>query len=76
MPEIDGLRFVAIMSVVAFHVLAFLRDQDPMFRAPHAPGTLERIAATGYFGVELFFVISGFILALPFAVITLSGRVR
>ena len=72
-PEIDGLRFVAIMTVVAFHVLTYLRAQHPMFSAPHTEGVIERAASTGYFGVELFFVISGFILALPFASHHLSG---
>ncbi len=72
-PEIDGLRFVAIMTVVAFHVLTYLRAQHPMFSAPHTESFIERAASTGYFGVELFFVISGFILALPFASHHLSG---
>ncbi len=72
-PEIDGLRFLAIMLVVAFHSLAYLRVERPMFADPLAAGPLERVVATGYFGVELFFVISGFILALPFASHHLTG---
>ncbi len=72
-PEIDGLRFLAIVLVVAFHVLASLRSERPMFGPAHAAGLLERVVDTGYFGVELFFVISGFILALPFAAHHLTG---
>jgi len=51
-PEIDGLRFVAIASVVLYHLSGFV----PIAGASH-----------GYRGVNLFYVISGFILALPFA---------
>jgi len=72
-PEIDGLRFLAIMLVVAFHALAYLRSERPMFADSRTAGLLERVVATGYFGVELFFVISGFILALPFAAHHLTG---
>lgn len=72
-PEIDGLRFLAIMVVVAFHVLTYQRAQNPMLSEPHTAGFIERAAATGYFGVELFFVISGFILAMPFAAHHLTG---
>ena len=62
-PEIDGLRFIAIIAVLLVHILhdmpvtpgqlkgheAFLRSIDHLNR-----------------GVDLFFVISGFILAQPF----------
>ena len=60
MPEIDGLRFVAIVSVVLYHVFV----QSQLFAIWHrVPGVLEHFRR----GVELFFVISGFILGLPFA---------
>ena len=63
-PAIDGLRFIAIAAVVITHVRGFL-----LFKLA-APGTVD---VTSYFdllgrkGVLLFFVISGFILGLPFA---------
>lgn len=66
LPEIDGLRFIAIMSVLLYHVLLSLLE-----RAPHAVEPryhiLVKIVSNGAQGVRLFFVISGFILALPFA---------
>jgi peptidoglycan/LPS O-acetylase OafA/YrhL len=52
-PEIDGLRCIAIISVVLYHLGGFLG---------------WRVAEYGYRGVNLFYVISGFILGLPFAV--------
>jgi len=62
-PEIDGLRFIAILSVVLFHVNAQMLRYYPS-RFPTVPSIL---LDNGDRGVRLFFVISGFILALPFA---------
>jgi peptidoglycan/LPS O-acetylase OafA/YrhL len=66
-PQIDGLRFVAIVSVLLFHILGQLVSRightveiQPRYTL------LVRIAANGDRGVQLFFVISGFILARPF----------
>jgi peptidoglycan/LPS O-acetylase OafA/YrhL len=69
-PQIDGLRFVAISSVVLFHLYASLNHggavQNPAFDAANV-GVLSKR------GVELFFVISGFILGVPFASSYLRG---
>jgi peptidoglycan/LPS O-acetylase OafA/YrhL len=65
-PEIDGLRFLAISSVLLFHAsYALLRA----YRWELGPTSLvvSNLFARGALGVELFFVISGFILAVPFA---------
>jgi peptidoglycan/LPS O-acetylase OafA/YrhL len=69
MPEIDGLRFVAIGSVVTFHLYAQLVRYYGVQLSP-LPKTLLQ---NGDRGVRLFFVISGFILALPFASHWLQG---
>jgi peptidoglycan/LPS O-acetylase OafA/YrhL len=58
-PEIDGLRFIAITLVVLYHATYWL--------APQAPRVYRAVVSHGNFGVQLFFVISGFILAVPFA---------
>jgi peptidoglycan/LPS O-acetylase OafA/YrhL len=59
-PQIDGLRFVAIASVVLFHIYAALeRGAVPL------PIALDTDLPKR--GVELFFAISGFILGVPFA---------
>ncbi len=67
-PEIDGLRFLAILWVVLFHLEGYVlaRTPDP-FREDPGTSLLHRILSAGDQGVPLFFVISGFILALPFA---------
>ena len=59
LPEIDGLLFIAISLVVLYH--AAFHDCD------RAPAAFVAVSADGYFGVYLFFAISGFILGLPFA---------
>lgn len=71
-PEIDGLRFLAIAAVVLFHLSDTLARQAP-------PGPKDYVyifLAQGWFGVELFFAISGYILSLPFAEAAFQGTPR
>jgi peptidoglycan/LPS O-acetylase OafA/YrhL len=67
-PEIDGLRFVAISAVVLFHINGFLyvKNQNPYIDSG-SKEIINSFLAKGYLGVELFFVISGLILSMPFA---------
>lgn len=65
-PQIDGLRFLAISAVLVFHFQGKLIKNLHFSDQPNAY-LFHRLFAHGDFGVELFFVISGFILALPFA---------
>jgi peptidoglycan/LPS O-acetylase OafA/YrhL len=67
-PEIDGLRFVAIISVVLFHLEGELRARSGrVIPVESRYFDLYSLIANGDRGVRLFFVISGLILALPFA---------
>ena len=68
-PEIDGLRFLAIFLVVVYHVSGevVLRGKFIVASAPFFHQIVYRFLNNGYKGVLLFFTISGFILALPFA---------
>ena len=67
-PEVDGLRFVAIGAVLLFHMYKELILRSGRI-IPVEPGYwwLGRFLGNGNRGVNLFFVISGMILALPFA---------
>ena len=75
-PELDGLRFVAFMSVFLFHALS----DDPASPVPKA--SLNTLAwwkssaiLTGAFGVDLFFVLSSFLItSLLLRELDLNGR--
>jgi hypothetical protein len=76
-PEIDGLRFLAIASVLLHHTMSiYLRESgrsavevqsQSVWAAASSQSWWVPLAYSGHFGVNLFFAISGFILALPFA---------
>jgi peptidoglycan/LPS O-acetylase OafA/YrhL len=73
--EIDGLRFIAIGVVVLFHLCVGLALKAPAaFTRPAEGNLLSLLAFPGFHGVELFFIISGYILAYPFASHHLLGK--
>lgn len=66
-PQIDGLRFMAISSVLLFHILGqLLVHAGHRIAIQPRYALLARMAGNGDRGVVLFFVISGYILARPF----------
>lgn len=75
MPEIDGLRFIAITPVVAFHLWGYwgrIQQRAYPYFGP-VDEALSTMLALGHYGVHLFFVISGFVLAMPFCKHVLDG---
>jgi len=74
-PAIDGLRCIAIMSVVLFHLNTYVLAKSTAFASEGVEeNNLRQLLACGDYGVQLFFVISGLILGLPFAEHYLQGR--
>lgn len=73
-PEIDGLRFLAIAGVLIFHMAGELQARSGRW-IPIEPRytRLFDMLGNGDRGVRLFFVISGMILAMPFARHWLAG---
>lgn len=58
---IDGLRGIAAISVAGFHFYYGGPLRDPLSKILPAP--LCELLEHGWLGVEIFFVISGFIIA-------------
>jgi peptidoglycan/LPS O-acetylase OafA/YrhL len=59
---LDGLRLVAALMVLSWHYVAFGHGPD---KVPYAQvGAVYPIAAYGWLGVELFFLISGFVITM------------
>jgi peptidoglycan/LPS O-acetylase OafA/YrhL len=74
-PEIDGLRCLAIAMVIAFHLARYVVEKTPTPFAPSAfDARLFQLLRTGHIGVQLFFIISGFVVAMPFANQRLLGE--
>lgn len=61
-PQIDGLRCVAILAVVLYHVQGYVMVKSTVTN----PGWMYQIFAQGYYGVTLFFALSGYIIACQF----------
>lgn len=67
LPQIDGLRFVAVFCVVVLlHTIHFV-DEKFYGNALEQNTFWSNLVLEGGHGVGLFFMISGFILSLPFA---------
>lgn len=65
-PEIDGLRFIAIFFVVVMaHGGTYITKTVLQLQNEHS--FLHQFLLEGVSGVSLFFIISGFILSVPFA---------
>lgn len=60
--ELDLLRFLAAMSVVMYHYAFRGYAADQMTVMPYP--SLAQVAKYGHYGVELFFMISGFVILM------------
>lgn len=65
-PEIDGLRFVAIFWVVVWLHLQGMMNQQLFKNKIPGDSYIASVILEGGHGVSFFFMISGFVLALPF----------
>ena len=57
-PQLDGLRGIAILLVFVNHVFSGVAPHD----RPLIPGVRSPVPGGGYLGVQLFFVLSGFLI--------------
>lgn len=68
-PEVEGLRFVSLAMIVLYHMAGYVTQRA----GGSASGVLFGLSSYGHYGVPVFFMISGFVLGLPFAAHHLTG---
>ena len=72
MPELESLRGIAILLVFTFHVHGFVLY--PSSTASNVVSVPMAFVRAGHAGVDLFFVLSAFLLSRPFLDDGLGGR--
>jgi peptidoglycan/LPS O-acetylase OafA/YrhL len=60
-PELDGVRAIAVLMVMLMHIL-MPNDQSQAALESVAPRVLSLLIGHGWLGVDLFFVLSGFLI--------------
>ncbi|HEY7418069.1 MAG TPA: acyltransferase, partial [Ktedonobacteraceae bacterium] len=65
-PVLDGIRALACLAVVAYHISLMTIQDTPLWTPQHTPTLIAAIALSGDTGVTLFFVLSGFLLFRPY----------
>jgi len=70
---LDGVRAVACFTVIAYHINIITVSRQIWHPSPLGM-FLPGIIITGYAGVTLFFVLSGFLLFMPYAKAILFGH--
>src|SRR5438552_17378506 len=62
---LDGIRAIACLGVVMFHINLITTRNIPLWVPKSAPPLITGLAFSGDTGVSLFFILSGFLLFLP-----------
>ena len=66
LPELEGMRGIAMLLVLVFHTDGLLRFLKPAAGAELVSPVVALVLNGGDLGVGMFFVLSGFLLTLPF----------
>ena len=66
LPALTGLRGVAAAWVLLFHLWEFSGSPSLALRLAHHTIDFTPLVSCGFLGVDLFFVLSGFLLSIPF----------
>lgn len=75
---IEGLRGVAVLWVLVFHyvVVSSAQFHDPFVEWIDGSRPLQIVVRYGFLGVDLFFLITGFLLVLPWIKHAADGRAQ
>jgi peptidoglycan/LPS O-acetylase OafA/YrhL len=74
LPNLTGVRGLAAAWVLALHAWQFAGGPALILPLPGLRLDFTPLFQCGYFGVDLFFVLSGFLLSMPFHRAALEGR--
>ena len=72
--SLTGLRGLAAFAVFAFHAWQLAASPDPAPGVPILGPALTWLLRMGWSGVDIFFTMSAFLLALPYARAAMQGR--
>jgi peptidoglycan/LPS O-acetylase OafA/YrhL len=61
-PALDGVRGIAVVLVILYHTMSGLGDPATLHLLPGFDAAVFRLAMSAWSGVDLFFVLSGFLI--------------
>jgi peptidoglycan/LPS O-acetylase OafA/YrhL len=64
-PEIDGIRFLCIFWVVVYHLWSLVHGT--LGTSISGLSFVQNFVKYGSYGVSLFFILSGYMISMPFA---------